>query len=168
MLKIVKPFSKNENEYQTETEEEIIIMFELTPFSRRANDLMNLDLWRDLPFFRDAKNGPDRPFKTDIKDAGDHYLLESELPGFDRENIKVKVEDGYLTVRAERREETDEKDDSGKFIRRERSYGVFERTFDVSQIQTDKITAEYKDGILKLSLPKKDETKPNSNEIEVK
>ncbi|NLZ37094.1 MAG: Hsp20/alpha crystallin family protein [Clostridiales bacterium] len=143
-------------------------MFELTPFTRRANDLMNLDLWRDLPFFRDSRNMTERPFRTDIKDEGDHYLLESELPGFDRDNIKVKVEDGYLTVRAERKEETDEKDDKGRFIRRERSYGVFERSFDVSQIETDKITAEYKDGILSLKLPKKDETKPNSSEIEIK
>ena len=74
---------------------------------------MNLDLWRDLPFFRDSRNMTERPFRTDIKDEGDHYLLESELPGFDRDNIKVKVEDGYLTVRAERKEETDERTTKG-------------------------------------------------------
>lgn len=144
-------------------------MFELTPFTRR-NDIRNFggfDPWRDMQHFeREFFGDQEKAFKTDIKDEGDHYLLEAELPGFEKENIKVSVEDGYMTITAERNSSNEEKKENG-YIRRERSYGSFSRSFDVTSVNTDAIKAEYKDGILALTLPKKDETKPTSTSIEI-
>ena len=144
-------------------------MFELTPFGRR-NDIRNFgfDPWHDLARMeRDLWGEGEKAFKTDIKDEGDHYLLEAELPGFEKDDIKVNVEDGYLTISAERNSETEDKKDNG-YIRRERRYGSFSRSFDVTSVNTDAITAEYKNGVLALNLPKKDETKPASTNIEIK
>ena len=145
-------------------------MFELTPFGRR-NDIRNFgnfDPWHDMARFeREFWGDNDKAFKTDIKDEGDHYLLEAELPGFEKEDIKVNVEDGYLTISAERKNETEEKKENG-YIRRERRFGSFSRSFDVTSVNTDSITAEYKNGVLALNLPKKDETKPAMTNIEIK
>ena len=143
-------------------------MFELTPFARR-NDIRNFsfDPWRDMQRLeRELWGEGEKAFKTDIKDEGDHYLLEAELPGFEKENIKVSVEDGYMTITAERNSDSEEKKDNG-YIRRERRYGCFSRSFDVTSVNTDQISAEYKNGVLALTLPKKDETKPASTNISI-
>ena len=106
-------------------------------------------------------------FKTDIKDNGKEYVLEAELPGFKKEDIHVDIEDGYMTISAERSNETEKKDDKGNFVRRERSYGSFSRSFDVSSVKTEDITGEYKDGVLTLTMPKKEENVPTSRRIEI-
>ena len=94
-------------------------------------------------------------FKTDLVDEGDSYLLEADLPGFDKKDIKLDIKDDVLTVKAERHSKTEEKDSHHKVIRRERSYGCYSRQFDVSGIKTDEIKAKYDNGVLKLTLPKK-------------
>jgi HSP20 family protein len=124
-------------------------------------------LFRD--FFRDW---PDTNkvslFKTDVTDADDKYVLEAELPGMDKENIKIDLDGDYLTIQAER--SSDEKtEEKGKFIRRERYYGSYQRSFDVSGVDVENINAEYKDGILKVELPKKALEPPKAMKaIEVK
>ena len=94
-------------------------------------------------------------------------MLEAELPGFKKEDIHVDIEDGYMTISAERSNETEKKDDKGNFVRRERSYGSFSRSFDVSSVKAEDITVEYKDGILTLTMPKKEENGPTSRRIEI-
>ncbi len=95
-------------------------------------------------------------FKTDVTDEGDHYLLEADLPGFDKKDIHLDISGDTLTVHAERRSKVEEKDKKDKVIRMERSYGSYSRQFDVSGIDTEKIKAKYEDGVLKLTMPKKE------------
>ena len=94
--------------------------------------------------------------KTDVKDAGDHYELEMEMPGVEKENIKAELKDGYLTVTAQQNTNKDEKDKEGNYIRRERYAGSMCRSFYVGDaVSEEDIHAKYENGILKLSVPKK-------------
>jgi HSP20 family protein len=106
-------------------------------------------------------------FKTDIIDEGDHYTLEADLPGFDKDNIHVDLSGDTLTIKAERNSKVEEKDKENKIIRRERSYGSYCREFDVSGINTDGIKSKYKNGVLTLTLPKKDEKLPEPKHLEI-
>ena len=92
---------------------------------------------------------------TDIKEHDDHYDLEIELPGFKKEDLSVSLEDGYLTVTAEKSHDQD-KEKGGKLIRQERYYGSMTRSFYVGDELTEEdIKAKFEDGILKISVPKK-------------
>lgn len=144
-------------------------MLELIPFISN-NRVSNYDPFKDMENFEKHFFGTDRisSFKTDIKDNGGEYLLEADLPGFKKENINVNLENNYLTISAERKTENEEKDKKGRYIRCERSYGSFTRSFDVSDVDTDKITASYEDGVLKLTMPKKEKTLPASKKLEIK
>ena len=94
--------------------------------------------------------------KTDVKDAGDHYELEMEMPGVEKENIKAELKDGYLTLSAAKGLDKDAKDKEGNYIRRERYAGSMSRSFYVGDgVKEEDIHAKYEDGILKLSVPKK-------------
>ena len=104
-------------------------------------------------------------FRTDISDRGDHYLLEAELPGFKKEDIHVEVKDDVMTIRAEHKEETEEKRDS--YLRRERHYGAYARSFDMSSVDVDGISCDYRDGVLCLNLPKRAEQEPSSRNIPI-
>ena len=99
--------------------------------------------------------------KTDIQEHEDGYTLEMDLPGFKKDEIKVELNNGYMTISAAKGLDEDEKDKkSGKYIRRERYTGSCQRSFYVGEDVTEEdIKAEFKHGILKLFVPKK-ETKP--------
>lgn len=91
--------------------------------------------------------------KTDVKVVGDNYELDIDVPGYNKEDIKLELERGYLTVTAEQSKETDEND--SKYIRRERYYGKSSRTFYVGDNVTEEdIKANYKNGILSITVPK--------------
>ena len=105
--------------------------------------------------------------RTDIREEKDKYVLESELPGFSKEDIAIDIINGNLVLKAERRSSDEEKDKNGKYIRRERSYGSYSRSFDLSGIDSDHISARYKDGILTLDLPKKQQTVPESKRLAI-
>lgn len=96
--------------------------------------------------------------KTDVKETEDSYEVDIDLPGFKKEEISAKLEDGYLTISAAKGLEKEEKDEkSGKYIRRERYTGQCSRSFYVGNAVTEAdIRAKFEDGILKLSVPKKD------------
>ena len=153
---------------------EVLIMFELKPYNRKNNAVYNpfrdMDEWEKqffgapLAFF--GSNGMEA-FKTDIKDEGDHYELEADLPGFDKKDITLDVNGDVLTVRAERHSEHEEKDKKEKYVRCERSYGVYSREFDLTGIRADEIHAKYENGVLKLTLPKLTETKPEARRLEI-
>ena len=117
-------------------------------------------------FFRSSNT--DLPaFRTDIRDAGDRFVLEAELPGFNKEDISLDLKDGILTIRAEHREDKDEKDKQGNYIRRERRFGSFSRSFDVTGIDEGGITAAYNNGILELNLPKAQPAVPETKRIAI-
>ena len=99
--------------------------------------------------------------KTDIQEHDDGYTLEMDLPGFKKDEIKVELNNGYMTISAAKGLDEDEKDKkSGKYIRRERYTGSCQRSFYVGEDVTEEdIKAEFKHGILKLFVPKK-EVKP--------
>ena len=121
----------------------------------------------EFPFFDDraerklyghnAKN----IMKTDIKEHKDGYELEIDLPGFHKDEIQAELKDGYLNISAAKQLNQDEKEkESGKYIRRERYSGSCQRSFYVGdEITQEDIKAEFKHGILKLFVPKK-EAKP--------
>lgn len=139
-------------------------MYGMTPFGRTGFDLFNL--FNELDSNSCAMNA--RSFRTDIKDEGDKFVMESELPGFEKEDIKLDIDGGYLVISAEHSDETENKDDDGKYIRRERTYGSYKRSFDITDIDTDGMSAEYKNGILKIDLPKKKPETPTVKRLEIK
>lgn len=140
-------------------------MYGLSPFEKKAYDLF--DVFHD---FEDnfLNSSAVSGCKTDIKDEGDKFVLEAEMPGFEKEDIKLDLDGDRLIISAEHSTSNDEKDDNGKYIRRERSFGSYSRSFDVSTVDTEKIVAEYKNGILILDLPKKQAAVPSSRRLEIK
>ncbi len=121
----------------------------------------------DSPFRTFFNSGELAEFKTDITDEGDHYLLEADLPGFDKKDIQLDVSGDTLTVKAERRSKIEEKDKKDKIVRVERSYGSYSRQFDVSGINTDGIKARYENGVLQLTLPKREVALPEARRLEI-
>ena len=106
-------------------------------------------------------------FKTDVTDEGDHYLLEADLPGFDKKDIHLDISGDVLTIQAERHSKVEEKDKKDRVIRVERSYGSYSRQFDLSSVNADQIKAKYDNGVLTLTLPKKQATLPASRTLEI-
>lgn len=118
------------------------------------------------PFFTEHES---KIMKTDIKEKIDKYLICIELPGYQKENIKIDVEDGYLTVHAEINSDNEEKEE-GKFVRRERYVGSCSRNFYVgNEVKSEDIKASFKNGILKIEVPKKEYKKelPEKKYIEI-
>ena len=97
--------------------------------------------------------------KTDVKETEDAYQLEMDLPGYKKDEIKVALEKGYLTIHAVKEEKKEEKDEkTGKYIRQERFTGACQRSFYVGENLTEAdIKGGFKDGILTLTIPKKEE-----------
>lgn len=95
--------------------------------------------------------------KTDVKDVNDHYEVAVDLPGFQKDEVNVELENGYLTISAAKGLDKDQKDDEGHYIRQERYSGSCSRSFYVGDIQPEDVHAKYEDGILKLTLPKADQ-----------
>lgn len=146
-------------------------MFELIPFDRRGSRVSAYDPFRMLDdmersFFGGTNHPAVSSFRTDVTDTGDAFVLDAELPGFKKEDIKIDVENDCLTITAERK--ADEEEKQKNFIKRERFYGSFSRSFDVSGVNVDGIEAAYNDGILKLTMPKKVETVPPTRRLEIK
>lgn len=110
------------------------------------------------PFFEAAatKSPALVSFGTDVAESDDSYTLTADLPGFNKDDIKIEVNDGVLTVSAERKTETEETSSNGKIIHKERSYGSYQRSFSLADIEEDNITAKYDNGVLTLTLPKKE------------
>ena len=129
------------------------------------------DFFNDFPFYndRDMKKAERKLYghraknlmKTDIKEKGDSYILEMDLPGFKKDEIQVSLENGYLTVQAARGADKDAQEEkTGRYIRQERYAGACERSFYVGDDLTqDDIKGEFHHGVLKLTIPKK-EAKP--------
>ena len=144
-------------------------MFELIPFDRHGHRMVSFDPFREMEELERSFWGGSNnlsAFRTDVIDTGDAYKLESELPGFKKEDIKIDVENDVLTISAEHK--ADHKEDKPNFIKRERFYGSYSRSFDVSGVNVDGIEAAYNDGILTLTMPKKQETIPAKRSLEIK
>ena len=104
--------------------------------------------------------------KTDIRETDTNYELAIDLPGFKKEDIHVDVDGDTMTIRAERHSEHEDQDKKGNYVRCERSYGSYQRAFDISGVEVADISAQYNDGVLKLNMPKKSAV-VNAKQIEI-
>ena len=137
------------------------------------------DFMRDFPFYddKDMKKLEKKLYgrrgrnmmKTDIKERDDSYELEMDLPGFKKDEVKVALENGYLTISAAKGLDEDEQEKkSGRYIRRERYSGACQRTFYVGEdVRQEDIKGEFKHGILKLTIPKKAAQVPEKKYIAI-
>ena len=124
------------------------------------------DDWMDLTFEREffGRKNPlwDKQdknlMKTDVKETDTTYELDIDLPGFQKDQVSVKLEDGYLTINATKNVDKDQKDKKGQYIRKERYSGSMSRSFYIGDaVKEDEIKAKFADGILQLTIPKKDQ-----------
>ena len=132
-------------------------MFGLVPFVAR-NELGKEEnvfdhLWNvfDEPFMQGFRTDG---FKVDVKDNGESYDLTAELPGLKKENISLTYENNYLTIATKSEQSNDEKDEQRNYVRRERSQSSMSRSFYIDNIDEARATAEYKDGLLLVHMPK--------------
>ena len=94
--------------------------------------------------------------KTDVRETDNSYEVDIDLPGFKKDEVNVQLEDGYLTIKAERKSDGEETDQKGRVIRSERFMGTCQRTFYVGDhVKKEDVAAAYEDGVLKLNVPKK-------------
>lgn len=134
---------------------------------RRNNENNNLD------FFDDAFNSFFKPMfyeekfnamKTDIKETENGYVMDVEIPGFDKKDVNVSLKDGYLTITAEKTE-TDE-DKKHNYIRRERSSSL-SRSYYVGDVSNESVKAKYENGILSIEIPKEESKKELTHNVEI-
>jgi HSP20 family protein len=145
-------------------------MFDLVPFrnrSRRDVAEREEDPFNSLvsDFFGDVMDFAGRSFRADIKESNDEYTIEAEMPGMKKEDIKLEINDDYLTISAEHKEEKEEKSDN--YIRRERKHGRYTRSFYLENVAQEDIKAEYDKGILKVHLPKEEKTPVKKRTIDI-
>ena len=114
------------------------------------------EMFRD-PFFEGTES---KVMKTDIKEKKDKYLIDIDLPGYEKEDIKMEIADGYLTVHASVNKELDDEKEKGKYVRKERYVGECSRSFYVGEnVKEEEIKAKFKNGTLTIEVPKKDDKK---------
>ena len=130
-----------------------------TPFGAFFNALNEID--RELS----SDSMPALSCRTDIIESGDKYILEVEMPGFEKSDISLDINGELLTISAERKAPASSAET--KYIRRERRYGKFKRSFDISDVDSESISAEYKNGILIIELPKKKPVDPVSKSVTI-
>jgi HSP20 family protein len=139
--------------------------------------MTNLVHWSPFRAFADIERDLDRAWNgngnspwmpaVDVRETENAYLVEADLPGLKKEDIDVQVHDNIVTIRGERKQE--EQEDKDRYARFERRYGRFERSFRLSdRIDTGKVEASYRDGVLRLELAKREEAKPRQIEVRVK
>ena len=128
------------------------------------------DLWNDFPWFDDSDmrkaekklygHRAKRMMKTDIKEHDDRYEIILDLPGFKKDEVQIELNDGYMTISAEKGLEPKEEKKPGRYIRQERYAGACQRSFYVGDDLTEEdISAKFRHGVLKVTVPKK-EAKP--------
>ncbi len=136
-------------------------MFNMVPFRGRGRDRQMTNWDQGFDRFFDIF---DTSMSTDIVDKGDHYELACELPGLKKDDIKVSMDDRQLIITVDKKDERSEKKED--YVLQERRSYNYSRRFDLSGIDREKITGNYKDGVLKLKLPKLEKEEPPYLEIE--
>ena len=140
----------------------------LIPYRRsneNANSIANYFDDFEKAFFGGLPSFGWGTFRTDVLDKGDHFLLKADLPGVAKEDIHLDINGDDLVISVQHEESKEEKSES--FLRRERAYGSYCRSFDISDIDADNIKAAYKNGVLELALPKRAEQSPRGRRIQI-
>lgn len=138
-------------------------MFEMIPWKknnyvqRKGDDFENMvNSFFNDDFFNSFSIAPfglvKSNFSVDLKETDNEYIIEADLPGVDKQDIDISYSNGYLTISAKRNSFVEDKKDN--YVRQERSYGEFKRSFYVDNIEDDKIDANFDNGVLKVNLPK--------------
>ena len=120
-------------------------------------DLMPRKFYLDDIFDDFISSRKEQSMKCDIYEKDGDYHIEMDIPGFNKDEISVETKDGYLTIKDEKKNEVNEEDKEKNYIRRERTYGKYERSFYLGDLDEDKIDASFENGMLKLVVPKKEE-----------
>ena len=131
----------------------------------RKNDFDIFGGFFDDSFFNETRNK--ELMKTDIKEGENEYTLEIEMPGIKKENVKIELSKGYITISAENNNEVEETEKN--YIRKERHYGSFTRSFYVGdKVEMNDINASMDNGILSITVPKEESEEPEKKYIEIK
>jgi HSP20 family protein len=130
------------------------------------DDWNNLFDWRNRNYSPSTTTLP----SVNVKETKDEFVVEMAAPGMKKEDFDIQLDNNMLTIRSEKKHENEQKDEDGKYSRREFSYQSFQRSFNLDQqvVDDDNISATYEDGILSLTIPKKEEAKekpPRSIEV---
>ena len=142
----------------------------LIPYRRNTGSVANyFDPFRmmadmEREFFGGQRSGS---FNTDIRETDTDYVLEADLPGFNKEDIHVDIAQDTLTISAERHSQHEDKEKKGSYIRCERSYGSYERSFSLEGVDTDAIKASFVNGVLTLTMPKRVEPQVVGRRLEI-
>lgn len=144
-------------------------MFSIIPYNNRIAHRDNTGYMNPFndDFFRAFFGNAASPasFNVDVEDKGDHYLLKADLPGVEKDNLKITIDDGVMTIDARTDTATDE--NRGNYVYHERRCGSMRRAFNLDGVSEEDITAQYKDGVLTMNLPKQAEAAPRAREIEI-
>ena len=130
-------------------------------------DLMPRKFYLDDIFDDFISSRKEQYMKCDIYEKDGKYHIEMDIPGFKKEEISVETKDGYLTITAEKKDEVNEDDKEKNYIRRERTYGKYQRSFYLGDLDEENIDASFENGMLKIEVPKKAEV-DSKKVIEVK
>ena len=143
-------------------------MLNLTPY-RKHNEATMYNPFRELEDFERSIFAPDTlaSFRTDIEDEGDKLVLSADLPGFDKKDIHIDVDNDQLVIHAERHSNYEKQEKKNGYLRCERSYGSYSRSFSLDGIDADKIRASYNNGVLTLNLPKQAPAKAAARRLEI-
>ncbi|MDU5106009.1 heat shock protein Hsp18 [Clostridium sp.] len=147
-------------------------MFDIVPWRKNNSIIKKGDEFENMvnSFFNDdffnsfslMKNN----FSVDLKEDDNNYIIEADLPGVDKKDIDISYKNGYLNISAKRENNLEEKKDN--YVRQERSYGEFKRSFYIDNVEEDKIDANFDNGVLKVNLPKLNKEIHETKKIEVK
>ena len=133
-------------------------MFDLVPYRSSFPRFMLRDFFNDDTFGLTT-------VKADVYEDGDNLVIEAELPGFSKEEIKVQITDNRLTISAQRSEAKEDKNDH--YFRRERSVNQACRTFVIEDLDHEKVRASFENGLLKLTVPKPEKLLPKTTDIDI-
>lgn len=149
-------------------------MFGLTPFNNRKQNgiVRKNDIW-DLrsvfdDFFNESVSGfltTAHPIKADVRETEKEYIIDAEIPGVKKEDVKLEFRDNQLTILVEQNHQINEENDN--YIRKERRYGSFSRSFYVENVKHEGVAAKYNDGILSITLQKEETAKNNNYQINI-
>jgi HSP20 family protein len=131
---------------------------EISAMKNRINKMFGEPYWVTRQMNDDSNMGMWNP-AVDLYEKDEHFVIKAELPGVDKNNISIDLKDRMLTISGERSYDNEAKEEN--YYRRERSYGKFQRVFTLpAEVDSDKIRAEFKDGLLQVEVPKPEQQKP--------
>lgn len=147
-------------------------MFSMVPYRKyNGNIQRNEDYFNKFfqNFFSDDTFEPvifkNNNFNVDVKEDENQYTVEADLPGIKKEDITLEYQNNYLTISAKRNNATEDK--TSNYVKKERSHGEFKRTFYIDNVDENSVNASFKDGVLNISIPKKDKTVNNKKRFDI-